>query len=395
MPLKLKELLKELEPLKELANRLELEEQFKKEFPGIHYVLLDKDNLRFIIETDDKCTKKEKDKIKNSLNNVIPYYKIDKDMDPQHVLRCSIDSDRYIASIMTGWKLCLDEDDRRKLIEYRENPVNEEAIAKAAALENKVTILEQDNKQLQENVTQLKSENEELNKGLADKLRIDPIQDAIEKLKSPESICDNRKEIVNDDGTISYNVELAEYGKNNTQIFTRKQDIDIMIDSIGRENILKPETTILEPTSGDGAFTVRILQYRLKRIRSVAKTANDYILLSLQALSTIYAIEYEADTVFVQRCNLYTTMRLSYEEFWKSQYPDKEVEYDKSWDDLTRKILFDNIIWGAFAATNHPEYKNYDTTLGFDRASNRTLNVVKWNIKLYKGKLKYSKKIIS
>lgn len=379
----------------------ELGEIFKKKFPHIHAILLDTSSLRFIIETDGKYTKNEKDEIKNSLNNTIHYYAIDRNANLQDTLTCNIDNDRYIANIMTGWKLCLDEDDRksksasRKIIEYKENPINEEAIAKAAALENKITILEQDNKQLKENVTQLKSENEELNKGLADKLRIDPVQDAIEKLKNPESICDNRKEIVNNDGTISYNVELAEYGKNNTQIFTRKQDIDIMIDSIGRENILKPETTILEPTSGDGAFTVRILQYRLEGIRNAAKTANDYILQSLQALSTIYAIEYEADTVFVQRCNLYTTMRLSYEEFWKSLNPDKEVEYDKNWDDLTRKILFDNIIWGTFAATNHPEYRNYDTVLGFDRASNRTLNIVKWNIKLYKGKLKYSKEIIS
>jgi len=54
-----------------------------------------------------------------------------------------------------------------------------------------------------------------------------------------------------------------------------------MISSIGRDKILNPETTILEPTSGDGAFTTRILKYRLEKLRTESLQLNDYILKSL------------------------------------------------------------------------------------------------------------------
>lgn len=171
------------------------------------------------------------------------------------------------------------------------------------------------------------------------------------------------------------------------QVFTRKADIDKMINSIGRENILNFDTTILEPTSGDGAFTVRILEERLDTIKE------NFELESLKAISTIYSIEYDAKTCWIQRNNLYTVLIRSYEKFLN----DKE---DKTkhpqWDELVRKIIFDNIIWGEFAATNHTEYKNYDTILGFDRSTNRPLCITKWSFKIdKKKKITYKKELIS
>ena len=58
---------------------------------------------------------------------------------------------------------------------------------------------------------------------------------------------------------------------------------------------------------------------------------------------------------------------------------DKTV--NKDWAILVKKIIFDNIMWGAFAAKNHLEYKNYEKVLGFDRASNRPLVISKWSFK--------------
>lgn len=237
-------------------------------------------------------------------------------------------------------------------------------------------------------------ENEELKKQVIDKPDIQVIQtnsdenEYIKKLKDYNLIEDIK---VFDEELGEYRVQLAEYGKNNTQIFTRETDINSMIDSIGRENVLNPETTILEPTSGDGAFTVRILKYRLERIRNNSKDLNDFIIQSLKALSTIYSIEYEPDTVFIQRCNLYSTMHIEYNKYLNKD----DNEYSKDWDNLVKKIIFDNVIWGSFAAKNYPEYENYNSILGFDRSSGRPLSIIKWDIKFVKNKIKYYKTIIS
>ena len=56
-----------------------------------------------------------------------------------------------------------------------------------------------------------------------------------------------------------------------------EQQIKKMIDSIGWETILNPETTILEPTAGDGAFTARILMYRLRKIFKESNTRSKSI----------------------------------------------------------------------------------------------------------------------
>ena len=190
-----------------------------------------------------------------------------------------------------------------------------------------------------------------------------------------------------------YIVQLAEYGKNNTQIFTRESDINHMIDSIGREKVLDINTTVLEPTSGDGAFTVRILQARLDRIISTALTKEEFILKSLQALSTIYSIEYEPDTVYTQRNNLYSIMHIGYEKLFKK----KKIDYDPAWDELSKKIIFDNVIWGAFATKKDSDYSCYDgKLLGYDRASNRPLTIIRWDVFYDKrNKLKTRKEIIS
>ena len=203
------------------------------------------------------------------------------------------------------------------------------------------------------------------------------------------------KKLADVNSIIDEGVKLAEYGKNNTQIFTREVDIKSMIQSIGEDKILDPATTILEPTAGDGAFTVRILSYRLKKIENEETELRSYMLKSLHALSTIYAIEYEDNTCYAQRNNLYSTMQTSWKNFVeKINIEDKTV--NKDWDILVKKIIFDNIMWGAFAAKNHPEYKNYEKVLGFDRASNRPLVISKWSFTIDKKlRIKYRKELIS
>ena len=67
------------------------------------------------------------------------------------------------------------------------------------------------------------------------------------------------------------------------QIFTPEFIIKDMLKLIGESNIRDIYKTELEPSSADGAFTVRILQSRLQNL----KQDFDYLQYSLIALSTI------------------------------------------------------------------------------------------------------------
>lgn len=87
------------------------------------------------------------------------------------------------------------------------------------------------------------------------------------------------------------------------QIFTPKFIVDEMIKTVGTETIIDFKKTILEPASGDGAFTCRILLERLKHV-SKDKPGLD----SLNALATIYSIEMDQSLINAQRNNIYTIM---------------------------------------------------------------------------------------
>ena len=73
------------------------------------------------------------------------------------------------------------------------------------------------------------------------------------------------------------------------QIFTPEFIVNDMLNLIGNDNITDITKTVLEPASGDGAFTVRILESRLKKLIY----DNEYLQKSLIALSTIFSIEIE------------------------------------------------------------------------------------------------------
>jgi hypothetical protein len=176
-------------------------------------------------------------------------------------------------------------------------------------------------------------------------------------------------------------LDLSEYGINNTQIFTRKVDIDKMIESIGLDYIKNPETTILEPTSGDGAFTTRILELRLENFKD--ENLEGFLLKSLTALSTIYSIEYELASLEVQRNNMYTLMI----KFLCSHIvteEDKELfaKKEEKWKKLVKEIIFYNIIWGATATELDPDYLiNTSPSLGKYRSNDMPIVIRKWDIK--------------
>ena len=97
-------------------------------------------------------------------------------------------------------------------------------------------------------------------------------------------------------------IHLASMGHNDTegyQIFTPEFIVKDMCAAIG-DDIFDFSKNVLEPTSGDGAFTVYIL---LRRLEKALKGGN-FELDSLRALSTIYSIEMDKELIEKQRNNI-------------------------------------------------------------------------------------------
>lgn len=126
----------------------------------------------------------------------------------------------------------------------------------------------------------------------------------------------------------------GENDKDGFQVFTPDFIVKDMIDAVGRSEIEKPERVILEPTSGDGAFTGRILELRLKKL---LRDKTSYLANSLRALSTIYSIEMDYDLAVKQRSNMFTVFM---------HYARKsKIQIDEGYVELAKKILVSNVIW--------------------------------------------------
>lgn len=135
--------------------------------------------------------------------------------------------------------------------EYKEK-LNNLEISYKEKLERKdseLSLIKDENKNLKSDNSSLKKE---LNNKPKSKKIIVEKEKIVEKVVYPEEL-----ENIRSSNKIKYfsdGIKLIEYGLNNTQIFTRKKDIDKMIDSIDRSFIENRTTTILEPTSGDRCF---------------------------------------------------------------------------------------------------------------------------------------------
>lgn len=103
-------------------------------------------------------------------------------------------------------------------------------------------------------------------------------------------------------GKPSY-ASYGEFDNDNFQVFTPQFIVRDMIKAVGGKIIFDYHYTILEPTSGDGAFVGRILEGRLKKYIKGSKT---YLADSVRSISTIYSIEMDKDLVEKQRNNVFS-----------------------------------------------------------------------------------------
>lgn len=132
------------------------------------------------------------------------------------------------------------------------------------------------------------------------------------------------------------------------QIFTPEFIVNGMVDAIGKKEVLDFSKTILEPTSGDGAFTCRILLMRLKTIK------DNYAINALKALSTIYSIEMDEELIIKQRNNIYTIV---------CDYADKKKIKDQKFFKCLEDIIFTNFIWGMTNIIFLNKKEQYDFSL--------------------------------
>lgn len=145
-------------------------------------------------------------------------------------------------------------------------------------------------------------------------------------------------------------LKLASMGHNDVegyQIFTPDFIVRDMCAAVG-DDILDFSKTVLEPTSGDGAFTTYILRKRLETIKE------NFEIESLKALATIYSIEMDKELIEKQRNNIFTLIKLFISE--------KNIKVDDSYFEMLKCIISYNFIWGMF----NSEFDNGGGLAGID-----------------------------
>lgn len=138
----------------------------------------------------------------------------------------------------------------------------------------------------------------------------------------------------------------------NTQIFTPSFIVEEMINLVGKEYVCDFSKTVLEPASGDGAFTTSILKSRLK---SITKDDN-FCHKSLLALATIYSLEIDEELVVEQRNNIFSVLC-----HYAARH-NASLEYYN----LAKLIIAHNIIWAKteindnqFGDSDAPDFGTY------------------------------------
>ena len=151
-------------------------------------------------------------------------------------------------------------------------------------------------------------------------------------------------------------LSLSSSGHNDTegyQIFTPEFIVKDMCAAIG-DDIFDSSKNVLEPTSGDGAFTVYIL---LKRLEKALKGSN-FELDSLRALSTIYSIEMDKELIEKQRNNILTAITLFIE--------DHKIEVPEGYLDVFKCIIVKNFVWAMFNSDSPIDAGLFGTEIAYE-----------------------------
>lgn len=108
-------------------------------------------------------------------------------------------------------------------------------------------------------------------------------------------------------------IKSKERVKKHGEVFTPKWVVDMMLDQPGIKEATKDlKTTFLEPSAGEGAFLIEILNRRLKLADKMSSSFKEYEENALIGLSTLYGIELLEDNVEMLVMNLISEFEKHY-----------------------------------------------------------------------------------
>lgn len=168
----------------------------------------------------------------------------------------------------------------------------------------------------------------------------------------------------------------------NFQIFTPEFIVNDMIKAVGVNNVANNNFNILEPSSGDGAFTCRILELRLNK--NINKSTENVFEALLNCLATIYSVELDEKLIEEQRNNIYTVAI----KFLKN----RKVSLSEPEDATLRLLIHSNFIWGETNIYQPPTFLVCDVAYKMPEASKKKYKSVLfpvWNFSNRKVSLHY------
>lgn len=162
------------------------------------------------------------------------------------------------------------------------------------------------------------------------------------------------------------------------EVFTPRRIVNMMLDQPGvKEACNSLEATFLEPSAGEGAFLIEILERKLDMVKkNYNSSLTQYENYSLFALATLYGIELLEDNA--QRCvmNMY--------KIYNDHYRTVAEDYNKSPRDKIYKaaqyIISKNIVQGNFLTKeleNGEPIIFSEWKLKIRRANQKTLKVIR------------------
>lgn len=126
-------------------------------------------------------------------------------------------------------------------------------------------------------------------------------------------------------------VKSKERVKGYGEVFTPAWIVNDMLNMEGvKEACFELDKTFLEPACGDGNFLIQIVARKLKAARDLAKTPEEYNLLTFKALSTVYAVDIQKDNVddSIERIKRFVIEGKSYKrEHGTQNWTDEQNEY--------------------------------------------------------------------
>lgn len=133
-------------------------------------------------------------------------------------------------------------------------------------------------------------------------------------------------------------VKSKERVKDFGEVFTNPREVKAMLDLVKDESY-RVDSRFLEPACGNGNFLIEILARKLQTVNKTANSRQEWELLTLVGLGSIYAIDIQEDNVEESRERLLTHI----EEVYEAQFGET---YSSDYLFALNEILVKNIIHG-------------------------------------------------